>query len=92
MIHTIVIAVLVYAAVKAALRKLRAPKPYKMQLVSRPEGLRFAARESGSTNTFSMSEFHDKLHDAREAADAVRSAAYWAGIMKRREQFERSLK
>jgi hypothetical protein len=47
--HTIILIVLIYAALRATLRKLRAPKPYEMQLVSRPEGLRFAARESRST-------------------------------------------
>jgi hypothetical protein len=57
--HTLIVIVLIYAAVKATLRKLRAPKPYKMQLVSRPEGLRFAARESRSTN--SPNPFSDAL-------------------------------
>jgi hypothetical protein len=49
--HTIILIVLIYAALRATLRKLRAPEPYEMQLVSRPEGLRFAARESRSTNS-----------------------------------------
>jgi hypothetical protein len=51
MIHTIILIVLIYAAARATLRKLLAPKPYKMQLVSRYDTFTPAARESGSTNT-----------------------------------------
>jgi len=62
--HTIILIVLIYAALRATLRKLRAPKPYEMQLVSRPEGLRFAARESRSTN--SPNPFSDTLVTVEE--------------------------
>jgi hypothetical protein len=50
MIHTIILLVLVYAAIKAALRAIFKRKPYKIQLVSRYDTFTPAARESGSTN------------------------------------------
>ena len=45
--HTLIVIVLIYAALRAIFK--RRPAAYKMQLVSRPEGLRYAARDSGST-------------------------------------------
>jgi hypothetical protein len=44
--HTIILIVLIYAAVKAIFKR----KPYQIQLVSRGETFTPAARESGSTN------------------------------------------
>jgi hypothetical protein len=94
MIHTVILLVLVYAALKAIFKRLTRPAPYKMQLVSRT----YAAHESGSTIEESTRLMREQLERTREMAlasrdivDAHRAKQYYADCAKRRAKFERDL-
>jgi hypothetical protein len=82
-IHTIILLVLVYAAIKAALRAIFKRKPYQIQLVSAPP----AARDSGSTNRDALNDRIAEIHDAAGCIAATPENP--AGLFESVEQYRR---
>jgi len=92
--HTFILIVLLFAALKAIFKRLTRPTPYEMQLVSRPP----ATRESRGTieeSTRLMREqsarTREMMLDARDRIDAHNAKLYYADCAKRRAKFERDL-
>jgi hypothetical protein len=91
-IHTIIVIVLIYAAVRAILRRTPAASDIRGTIKLVPSYVPAAELTSfPATVDRNNRELHEKIHEDYERGAAARSAKYWAEIMKRRAQFEATL-